>query len=284
MFKKASSREVFVRLAISGPSGSGKTYSALAIATALGKRIALIDTEHGSGSRYSNRFEYDVAELSDFHPYEYIKLIKMAENSYDVIIIDSFSHAWLSILQIVDSNFSNWAKVRPIERKLIDTILKAKCHIIATMRSKTEWVMESRTNKKGVSTLSPQRIGLAPVQNNSIEYEFDIAGEMDYNHLLTITKSRASTISNKTYLCPGKTFADDLQDWIDDLNSPTLVEARPWKDWKTPEDAVEWAQELMPEISSDFLNSKWQELTAEEGKKALAWVQYIQETLKSEFE
>ena len=50
IFKKATKAEAKLRMAIAGPSGSGKTYTSLAIATALGQRVALVDTEHGSAS------------------------------------------------------------------------------------------------------------------------------------------------------------------------------------------------------------------------------------------
>lgn len=48
-FRKAQKRMARLRLGITGPAGSGKTYSALLIAFGLGGRVALIDTERGSG-------------------------------------------------------------------------------------------------------------------------------------------------------------------------------------------------------------------------------------------
>jgi DNA replication protein DnaC len=50
MFKPATKSNLKIRLALSGASGSGKTFSALAIASHIGKKIALIDTERGSAS------------------------------------------------------------------------------------------------------------------------------------------------------------------------------------------------------------------------------------------
>lgn len=65
MFKQAVKREAKLRLAIAGPSGSGKTYTSLAIATALanGAPVALVDTEHGSASKYADLYGFDVAEM-----------------------------------------------------------------------------------------------------------------------------------------------------------------------------------------------------------------------------
>ena len=53
VFRKAERRKAKLRLAITGPAGSGKTYGALLVAQGLGGRIAMIDTENGSGDLYS---------------------------------------------------------------------------------------------------------------------------------------------------------------------------------------------------------------------------------------
>ena len=91
MFQKAQRRSAKLRLALMGPSGSGKTYSALQVAKGIGGRIAMIDTERGSGSLYSDLAEYDVAELvPPFDPQQYVDAIKAAEAAgYDILIIDS---------------------------------------------------------------------------------------------------------------------------------------------------------------------------------------------------
>jgi len=65
-FHKAIRKQAKLRLALSGPSGSGKTYSALLIAQGLAPdgRIALIDTERGSGELYAHLADYDIATLT----------------------------------------------------------------------------------------------------------------------------------------------------------------------------------------------------------------------------
>src|SRR5690242_19965331 len=109
-------------MALVGPSGSGKTYTALKIATNLvpSGKVALIDTERGSASKYAKLFKFDVLELRNYHPEAYIKAIKAAaDNGYDVLIIDSLSHAWNGdggVLSIVDKKggrFDAWKDVTP---------------------------------------------------------------------------------------------------------------------------------------------------------------------------
>lgn len=214
MFKKATKFEIKIRLALSGASGSGKTFSALSIASYLGNSIALIDTEHGSASRYADKFQFDVCELDNHHPSKYIEAIQAAEGAgYEVIIIDSLSHAWFSELELAGKGFDGWKNVRPLERKLIDAMVGSKAHVIATMRSKTEYVMEDYTARDGKTKTAPKKIGTAPVQSSGIEYEFDVAGEMNHEHILTISKSRCSELTDRTFLNPGREVAKILKDW-----------------------------------------------------------------------
>ncbi|BAZ40252.1 ERF family protein [Calothrix sp. NIES-4101] len=224
-FKKATKENLKLRLALSGASGSGKTYSALSIASNLGSRIALIDTERGSASKYADLFNFDTCELTNYHPAKYIEALQSAETmGYEIIVIDSLSHAWFSELELAGGRFDGWAKVRPLERKLMDAMIGSKCHIIATMRSRTEWLIEEN-QKNGKASYSPKKIGTSPIQASGIEFEFDVAGELDYTHILTISKSRCPAITDKTYLNPGKEFAEELKTWLKtSSNSPGILE------------------------------------------------------------
>lgn len=215
MFQRATKKQSKIRLALAGASGAGKTYSALSIASHLGNSIAVIDTEKGSASKYSDVFEFDVCDLSSYHPTQYIKAIKAADDAgYDVLVVDSLTHAWYAELELAGGNFQNWSKVKPLERALIDAMLSCKAHIIVTMRSKTEYTMQETVNRRGEKTMSPVKVGMAPIQASGIEYEFDVAGDLNLEHVLTITKTRCSDLDNTTHLCPGKELADILLAWV----------------------------------------------------------------------
>lgn len=228
MFNKATKEKAKLRLAIAGPSGSGKTYSALQLAKYLAPtgKIALIDTEHSSASKYADLFEFDTCALEQFHPTKYIECIRAAgQAGYEVIIIDSLTHAWYAELEMAGGNFQNWAKVRPLERALIEAMLSSPAHIIGTMRSKTEYVVTQKTNKQGNMVSSPEKVGTAPIQASGIEYEFDVAGEMALDNILTITKSRCPQLSSTTHLQPGKNLANTLLAWLDQGVEPIKFEA-----------------------------------------------------------
>jgi hypothetical protein len=218
MFKPATKSNLKIRLALSGSAGSGKTYSALAIASDISKNLAVIDTERGSASRYADLFQFDVCELDNHHPAKYIEAIKSAEAAgYEIIIIDSLSHAWYAELELAGTNrgggssFDGWKNVRPLERKLLDAIVSSRCHIIATMRSKTEW---DTTQRDSNGKMKPTKIGTAPIQTSGIEYEFDIAGELSAEHILYISKSRCPELQDTSWLKPGLELAQALKNWM----------------------------------------------------------------------
>lgn len=221
MFKQASKSQAYLRLAVFGPSGSGKTMTSLRLATGIGGSIAVIDTERGSASKYADRFQFDVAELADDKSIDtIITTLKGARTAgYNVVIIDSLSHAWKELLEEVDklahakyrgNTWSAWSEGTPKQNKLVDAILSYPGHIIATMRSKTEWVIEQGKNGKG----SPVRVGLAPEQGKGIEYEFDVLMEMSVDNIGHITKDRTGKFHGKLIEKPGEDFGTELRDWL----------------------------------------------------------------------
>lgn len=224
-FVKATKKQSKLRLSLIGPSGSGKTYSALAIASHLGSKLAVIDTERGSASKYAGEFSFDKLELSNFHPQKYIDGIKEAQDAgYDVLVIDSLSHAWMGkdgALELVDkaakrqqsqNTYTAWKEVTPLQNALVDAILQSNMHVIVTMRAKTEYVME--TNERGKSV--PRKIGMAPVQRDGMEYEFDVVADMDLDNNMIVSKSRCKDLNGLVVPKPGKNVADTLLNWLTD--------------------------------------------------------------------
>jgi hypothetical protein len=217
MFEKATKEKAKLRLAIYGASGSGKTYSALSIAKGMGGKIALIDSERGSANKYADRFDFDIANLEEKTVKNYINYINSAKD-YNVLIIDSLSHAWAELLEMLEdlqstkykgSKFGAWKEITPLQKKFIDTILTFPGHIIATMRSKTDWVINS--TDKG---MTPQRMGLAPEQGKGIEYEFDVLMEINPDHKCFIQKDRTGKYQDAIIDKPGEQFGKELIEWL----------------------------------------------------------------------
>lgn len=232
-FKIATKKESKLRMAIDGPSGSGKTYTSLTIATAIAGpkgKVGVIDSERGSASKYADKFRFLVDDLESHHPEAYIKSIHDAVAAgVDVLVIDSLSHAWMGkdgALEQVDkaaarsshgNTFAAWREVTPLHNKLVDAILQAPIHVIVTMRTKTEYIME--TNDKGKT--APKKVGMAPIQRDGLEYEFDVVGDMNLKNTLVIGKTRCSDLNGCVIEKPGAELAKVLVDW---LTGPTAEE------------------------------------------------------------
>lgn len=225
IFKKAVKSQSKLRLALFGPSGSGKTYSALRIGTGLGNSIALIDSEKGSASKYADRFNFDVVELEEPTIENYIKFIEIA-NGYDVTIIDSLTHGWQELLEEIDmlartkysgNSWSAWSEGTPKQKKMIKALYSSSSHIIATMRSKTEWTL-TKDEKSG--KISPKRVGLTPEQGKGIEYEFDMLMEINTEHIATVIKDRTGKYQDAIIKKPDEQFGGDLRAWLNEGEIP----------------------------------------------------------------
>lgn len=231
--RPAQRKKAKLRLGIAAPSGAGKTYGALLLAQGLGGKIGLIDTEHGSGDLYANLCPYDIIGITA--PYtakKYLEAISAFEAAgYQTIIIDSLSHAWAGEGGLLDkqgkaadksgNSYTAWRMVTPDHNSLVDAMLQSSCHIIATMRSKQEYVQEK--NDQGKSVV--RKVGMAPVQREGMEYEMTVMLDVDMNHIATASKDRTSLFDGQFFkLSPatGKTLLAWLEDGVD---APTLSES-----------------------------------------------------------
>ena len=225
-FHKAERSKAKLRLALCAVAGSGKTYSALLIAQGLGGKIAMIDTENRSGELYAKLCDYDACQITaSYTPDKYIAAIKEAEEAgYNVIIIDSLSHAWAGEGGLLDkhdemakasrsgNSYTAWREITPLHNRLVDTILQSPCHIIASMRSKTAYeVVDDGSGKK-----APRKIGMAPVQRDGMEYEFTVVLDMSVeSHIASSSKDRTGIFDGQ-YFKPTVETGKQLLSWLED--------------------------------------------------------------------
>lgn len=199
--QKASRKKAKIKLCLQGPSGSGKTYSALLLAYGLCNdwaKICVIDTENHSADLYSQLGEYNTISLTGpYTPERYMQAIEVCVKAeIEVIIIDSLSHEWEYIINfhasLTGNSFTNWGKVTPRHNEFIQTLLDTNKHVIATVRTKQDYVLNERNGK-----MVPEKIGLKPIQRDDLEYLFTLTFEIDRNHVAMSTKDRTGLFSNK---------------------------------------------------------------------------------------
>jgi hypothetical protein len=203
LLQKAERRQAVIKLALQGPSGSGKTYSSLLLASGLitsWQQIAVIDTENNSSHLYSHLGSFNVLSLSEpFSPERYIEAIEICEKAgMKVIIIDSISQEWEGSGGIIETHgnmagnsFTNWNKVTPRHNGFVQKMLQSPCHIIATIRSKQDYVLTDKNGK-----MVPEKVGLRGVTRDGMDYEFTLVLDLDIKHQATASKDRTGLFIN----------------------------------------------------------------------------------------
>lgn len=241
MFETVTRKKAKLRLALTGVSGAGKTLSALLIAygmTGDWNKIALIDTEHERARFYASRSDLGTGEFlyAPFDPpyspdryREFVEEGAKAVGSDGVVIIDSFTHAWNNEGGILDikeqiakrqgkTSYTAWFEAGKEQNNLVNTILAVDCHTIVTMRSKMDYAMQE--NEKG--KMAPVKIGLAPVQREDTEYEFDIVLDIARNHIATVSKDTTFLDKFSGIITPE--LGKQLKEWLDNGVEPERCE------------------------------------------------------------
>ena len=258
--RKATRRKAKLRLALLGPSGSGKTMSAIKLAAGIGGKIGVIDTENGSADLYAEIADYDVITLEK--PYtvsKYREAIAAFEQAgYSTIIVDSLTHAWSGAGGLLDkqgqmaakpgaNSYTAWREITPEHNALVEALLASPCHIIGTMRVKTEYVIE--TNERGKQ--APRKIGMQPVQRDGMEYEFTVVMDIDANHKAQASKDR-TTLFEGFYDTISEATGRQLLNWLDRGDEAPAKPAAPLARGATLAEAAEAPLPLVAPDTTEY--------------------------------
>ena len=228
--KKATRKQVKLRLNISAPSGAGKTYSALRMANGLcgdWSKVAVIDTENGSASLYSDLGEFNVIDLQPpYRPEKYIEAINACVSAgMEVIIIDSSTHEWACLIEenelLAQSKFrgntwSAWSNTTPRHDKFINAVLHCPLHVITCTRSKMETVMGDDKKVK--------KVGMKDVQREGWEYELTISLNIDRDtHLAIPSKDRTNLFEGKNPFLITEETGKQIANWCNSGESEIKV-------------------------------------------------------------
>lgn len=280
--RQSERRQAKIKMALQGSAGSGKTYSSLLLAKGLTggnlSKVAIIDTENGSADLYAHLGNYTVLTLPPpFTPENYIKAIDVCEKAgMEVIILDSISHCWDELLdfhsKLAGNSFTNWAKVTPRQKAFVDKILQTNAHIIATMRTKQDYVLNQKDGK-----FIPEKVGLKSVQRDGLDYEFTLVFDIDIKHFAVSSKDRTGLFMGKPEFTISEQTGKEILEWC---NSGSSEVARINNSKKnelpkfSPEEAFECSEERGFIPSQDLKNT-----TEEEVYQAIQGCNSIQELL-----
>ena len=216
--RKSERKKAKIKMALQGPSGAGKTMSSILIAKSLSsnnlKKVTIIDTENGSADLYAHLGEYNVITLKPpFTPENYEKAIDLALGAgMEILIVDSLSHTWNELLdyhsKLAGNSFTNWNKVNPRLNSLINKILQCEAHVIVTMRTKQDYVLNQRNGK-----YIPEKVGLKSVMKDGVDFEFTLVFDIDSKHNAIVSKDRTSLFSNVGYFKITENTGKILLEW-----------------------------------------------------------------------
>ncbi|MFF9345527.1 AAA family ATPase, partial [Streptomyces sp. NPDC014773] len=234
-FTPATRETARARIGLQGPAGSGKTKSALRIAEGLanGGTIGLVDTERRSALKYApvpgkpelGGHVFGHMPMDTHDPRNLIQAVRAAEEAnVAVLIVDSWSHFWNGrggLLSIVEETgakarggtFGAWKDANPIEQDMLDAMLNFRGHLIVTMRTKNDYVIEGKTVTK---------VGTKAVQREGAEYELDVVMDM-VQGTATVTKTRYTPLEGMVVHHPGEDVAELILEQLGQGVDPVQV-------------------------------------------------------------
>lgn len=234
-------------------------------------KICIIDTENQSGSLYVNfsvgsyrTGEYNTILIEPpFEHTKYIDAIHVAEQyGMEVIIIDSLSHAWSGeggaldkqgkIAERTGNSYTAWRNITPEQNRLMDAMLQSKCHIIADIRAKTDYVQEK--NDRGKTTV--KNVGMGLIYRDQLEYEFTTVFMLDAEHVASASKDRTGMFAGKYFVITPET-GRMMYKWLAEGGNPSASEApKPSVTKAVPaqEDSLEVPFSELPLVTVDMVD------------------------------
>jgi hypothetical protein len=243
--KRAKRQRRPLKVCLEGLSGTGKTYTMLRLMfemkrRGIGKRIVVGDSENESAGLYDGllvdgeRWEFETVAIprDKQTPAGYTELYRfLVGEGFDLIGIDSMTHAWHGALNRIDQiaaagpkndKHSAWAKVTPEQQEMIQTLTDTRAHLVCTMRVKGEY---ERVEENGRTKI--KKVGMKADQRDNTDYEFDAVvrldkGDLPTDHVAAVEKVRGcTTMDGRRGVNPGPDFWKPLLDWW--LEAPPLV-------------------------------------------------------------
>lgn len=277
VLRKAQRKRVKLKIGLVSASGGGKTLGSLLIAYGIVRnsypsisdeevweKIAIIDTENGSGELYSNRDianihigEYCTVPLEPpFESSKYIEAINLCYNSgIEVIIVDSLTHLWsgeggaldkqANIAKRTGNSFTSWKEPKKEFRAVIDKILQTDSHFITTMRSKVEYSQE----KDGNGKTTVRKVGTAPVAMDGVDYEFSVVFDLDFDHIAAASKDRTGLFDGK-YIKLSPDVGKALISWVNETPEVSKEKVVATQEFNSEDNVKSVLEEIKKEFST----------------------------------
>ena len=115
------------------------------------------------------------------------------------------------------NSYTAWNAAGKLQNTMVDTILSVPCHTICTLRVKQDYALQP--NERG--KMEPVKLGLAPIQRENLEYEFDIVLNIARNHIATTSKDVTFLDGFGAIITPQ--LGKDLAAWLNEGKEPVRI-------------------------------------------------------------
>lgn len=229
-FRKAKAEQAALKMGIYGPPGSGKTFTSLLLAEGLAatskKRIAYVDTEHGTDfyckavptrQVHPEAFDFDAVYTRSLTEIT-TAIRELKPEDYGVIVIDSVTHLWEAARAAYNGRTTSvgtipmqaWGKIKKPYKDLIAYLLSSPMHVIMCGRQGTEYATDEETEELKAVGLKMKAEGETPYEPH-ILIRMEALKPRKTNETATII---AYAEKDRTGILSGKSFANPTFDMI----------------------------------------------------------------------
>lgn len=183
-FRKAKAEQAALKIGMYGPPGSGKTFTALLIAEGLSilskKRIAFIDTEHGTDfycqavptrGVHPGAFDFDALytrSLTD----ALASVRELSAEQHAVIVVDSVTHLWEAAMAAYSGRITSigtipmhaWGKIKRPYKDLMAALLSSSMHVVICGRQKIVYTEDEETEELKATGVTMRAEGETPYE------------------------------------------------------------------------------------------------------------------------
>lgn len=222
-FRKAKAEQAALKMGIYGPPGSGKTFTALLCAEGLakltGKRIAYIDTEHGTD------FYAQAVKERMFHPEAFDfdamytrslteilhELPSLDVNKYCALVFDSITHVWEAAIAAFSGRTTSigtipmhaWGKIKKPYKDIMRFALESPLHVFILGRQGNDFEHDEEKDELIKVGVKMKAEGETPYEPH-ILLRMETVKQKKGNAIITAfaEKDRTGLLSGKTIQFP----------------------------------------------------------------------------------